>query len=184
MPTTPAPITNTFMLVGSSVEPGLARRGWAWRGYRSGRRFPPVREADIMPTAGRHEDRVMWTNALLTVEEMYRADAAAVAAGVPSLSLMEAAGRAIAREIRRRWRPRPLVVLCGPGNNGGDGFVVARVLAGEGWPLRGGAAVNARRWRGPLRALDRTMLEGDPLIVDALFGAGLARPLDGTAAEL
>jgi ADP-dependent NAD(P)H-hydrate dehydratase / NAD(P)H-hydrate epimerase len=137
----------------------------------------------------------MWTNALLTVEEMYRADAAAVAAGVPSLSLMEAAGRAIAREIRRRWRPRPLAVLCGPGNNGGDGFVVARVLAGEGWPVRvsllgapetvrGDAAVNARRWRGPLRALDRTMLEGEPLIVDALFGAGLARPLDGTAAEL
>lgn len=148
-----------------------------------------------MPTAGRHEDRVMWTNALLTVEEMYRADTAAVTAGVPSLSLMEAAGRAIAREIRRRWRPRPLVVLCGPGNNGGDGFVVARVLAGEGWPvrvgllgapeaLRGDAAVNAGRWRGPLRALDRTMIDDEPLVVDALFGAGLARPLEGSAAEL
>ena len=137
----------------------------------------------------------MFANALLTVEEMYRADAAAVAAGVASLSLMEAAGRAIAREIRRRWRPRRTAVLCGPGNNGGDGFVVARILAGEGWPvrvgllgapeaLRGDAAVNAGRWRGPVRALDRAIIDGEPLVVDALFGAGLARPLDGAAAEL
>ena len=137
----------------------------------------------------------MWTNALLTVEEMYRADAAAGAAGVPSLALMEAAGRAIAREIRRGWRPRRTAVLCGPGNNGGDGFVVARVLAGEGWPvrvgllgapeaLRGDAAVNAGRWRGPIRGLDKGLIEGEPLVLDALFGAGLARPLDGAAAEL
>jgi ADP-dependent NAD(P)H-hydrate dehydratase / NAD(P)H-hydrate epimerase len=137
----------------------------------------------------------MYANALLTVEEMYRADTTAVVAGVPSLSLMEAAGRAIAREIRRRWRPRPMAVLCGPGNNGGDGFVVARVLAGEGWPvrvallvapeaLRGDAAVNASRWRGRVRALDPSILDGAPLVIDALFGAGLARPLDGIAAEL
>jgi NAD(P)H-hydrate epimerase len=137
----------------------------------------------------------MFGSALLTVDEMYRADAAAVAAGVSSLSLMEAAGRAIARAIRRRWRPRPVVVLCGPGNNGGDGFVVARVLSDEGWPvrvgllgalerLRGDAAVNAKRWRGSVRALDPTVLDGRPLVVDALFGAGLARPLDGVAAEV
>src|SRR5512138_577416 len=144
------------------------------------------------PGGGGHE---MFANALLSVDEMYRADAAAAAAGVPSLSLMEAAGRAIAREIRRRWRPRPLAVLCGPGNNGGDGFVVGRALAGEGWPvrvgllgapeaLRGDAAVNARRWRAPIPVLDRGSIEGEPLIVDALFGAGLARPLEGAAAEL
>lgn len=133
--------------------------------------------------------------ALLSVAEMYRADAAAVAAGVPSLSLMEAAGRAIAREIRRRWRPRPLAILCGPGNNGGDGFVVARVLGGEGWPvrmgllgardvLRGDAAVNAGRWKGAVRPLDAGLLRGEPLVVDALFGAGLGRPLDGAAAAI
>ena len=132
---------------------------------------------------------------LLTVEEMYRADAAAAAAGVPSLSLMEAAGRAIAREIRRRWRPSPISVLCGPGNNGGDGFVVARVLAGEGWPirvgllgtrelLRGDAAINAARWQDRIRPLAPALLDGARLVVDALFGAGLARPLDGVAAEL
>lgn len=135
---------------------------------------------------------------LLTVAEMYRADAAAAAAGVPSLALMEAAGGAVAREIRRRWRPRRLTVLCGPGNNGGDGFVVARLLADRGWPvrlallgrpdaLRGDARINAERWRGPVTPLCPAALpplfDRDPLIVDALFGAGLGRPIDGAAAE-
>ena len=78
----------------------------------------------------------MTDNALLTVEEMYRADADAAASGVPSLSLMEAAGAAIAHEIRRRWRPRKTVVLCGPGNNGGDGFVAARHLTVRGAKVR------------------------------------------------
>jgi NAD(P)H-hydrate epimerase len=137
----------------------------------------------------------MYSNVLLSVEEMYQADRMAVAAGVPSLSLMEAAGRAIAREIRRRWRPRPTLVMCGPGNNGGDGFVVARVLAGDGWPvrvgllgspqaMRGDAAINAARWGHSVCPLDRTLLEREPLVVDALFGAGLARPLDGVGAEM
>lgn len=132
--------------------------------------------------------------ALLTVAEMYRADQGAAAAGVPSLELMEAAGGAIAREIRARWAPRPTVVLCGPGNNGGDGFVVARLLAARGWPIRvgllgspsalkGDAAVNAERWTGGVRAIEPGLLDCDPLVVDALFGAGLARPLEGIAAE-
>ncbi|MCU0837510.1 MAG: NAD(P)H-hydrate dehydratase [Rhodospirillales bacterium] len=133
--------------------------------------------------------------AVLTVAEMYRADAAAIAGGVPGLRLMEAAGWAIARAIRQRWRPRPVAVLCGPGNNGGDGFVVARLLAAEGWPVRlgllgsvdalkGDAAVNAGRWRGPIRPLDESLIAGGPLVVDGLFGAGLARPVDGIAARL
>lgn len=138
----------------------------------------------------------MFRQALLSVEEMYRADAAAAASGVPTLSLMEAAGRAVAAAIRRRWRPRPLCVLCGPGNNGGDGFVVARLLRAEGWPvrvgllgaadrLRGDARVNAERWAGAILPLDDPhLLEREPLVVDALFGAGLARPLDGLAATL
>ena len=137
----------------------------------------------------------MNNNVLLSVEEMYQADRMAAAAGVPSLSLMEAAGRAVAREIRRRWRPRPTLVMCGPGNNGGDGFVVARVLARDGWPvrvgllgrveaLRGDAASNASRWGDNVYPLDLALLEREPLVVDALFGAGLARPLDGIGAEL
>ncbi|MBK8907460.1 MAG: NAD(P)H-hydrate dehydratase [Rhodospirillales bacterium] len=141
----------------------------------------------------------MLKHALLTVDQMYAADAGAAAAGVRTLDLMEAAGTAIAREIRRRWRPRRTVVLCGPGNNGGDGFVVARLLAGRGWPVRigllgdvtrlkGDAAVNAERWagrwNGGVRPLDPDLLAGDPLVVDALFGAGLQRPVDGTAAAV
>jgi NAD(P)H-hydrate epimerase len=126
---------------------------------------------------------------------MAKADAATIAGGIPGLDLMEAAGTAIVREIRRRWRPRPVVVLCGPGNNGGDGYVVARLLEDQGWPVRvgalvarealtGDAAVNCRRWRGRVDAVSPVLLSGDPLIVDALFGAGLARALSGPAAAI
>lgn len=134
----------------------------------------------------------MTKNLLLSVEEMYRADAAAAEAGIPSLDLMEAAGGGVFRELRRRWpRPRPVAVLCGPGNNGGDGFVVARLLRQAGWPvhlallgapekLEGDAAANAARWTGEIVPLDGpSVLDGCDLVVDALFGAGLARGLDG-----
>jgi NAD(P)H-hydrate epimerase len=130
--------------------------------------------------------------AILTVAEMARADALAIAGGVPGLTLMEAAGEAVAREARRRWPRGPVVVLCGPGNNGGDGFVTARLLQEAGWPvraallgertaLRGDAAAQAARWTGEVAALTPAILDGAALAVDALFGAGLARPLDGAA---
>lgn len=129
---------------------------------------------------------------LLTTAEMARADEAAIRAGVPGTVLMERAGDAVAREIALRWRSRPTVVLCGPGNNGGDGYVIARLLSQLGWPvtvaslvpvdrLKGDAAHHAALWKGKTVALDPAVLDGGGLVVDALFGAGLARPLDGAA---
>ncbi|MSO92192.1 MAG: NAD(P)H-hydrate dehydratase [Rhodospirillales bacterium] len=134
----------------------------------------------------------MEENALLTVQEMAAADAQAIAGGIPGLDLMEAAGGAVVRQIVRRWPRQPVAVLCGPGNNGGDGFVVARLLAGMGWPahvallgsreaLKGDAATNAKRWRGETRPLTADALGDCCLVVDALFGAGLARPVEGAA---
>jgi ADP-dependent NAD(P)H-hydrate dehydratase / NAD(P)H-hydrate epimerase len=131
---------------------------------------------------------------LLTIAEMTAADGAAVAAGVPEIQLMETAGAAVARTIAERFAPRPALVLCGPGNNGGDGFVAARHLAGGGWPvrlallgsrarLRGAAAQAAEAWRGDVLALDPALVGAAQLVVDALFGAGLARPLDGVARD-
>jgi NAD(P)H-hydrate epimerase len=129
---------------------------------------------------------------LLGVAEMGRADGLAVAAGVPSLDLMEAAGKAVADTIRAHWPRRSVVVLCGPGNNGGDGFVAARYLRDARWPVRvsllgsrdalkGDAKANADRWAGDIEQLSPQTLAGASLLVDALFGAGLARPLDGEA---
>ncbi len=132
---------------------------------------------------------------LLSVAEMYRADRLAMEGGVAGECLMEAAGWAVAGAVRRRFRPGRVAVLCGPGNNGGDGFVAARLLARQGWPvrvhllgevtgLRGAAATMASRWPGAVAPLTMAALDGADLVVDALFGAGLARPLDGVALAL
>ena len=128
---------------------------------------------------------------ILSNEQMARADAFAVASGVASLQLMENAGNAVADVIAARYAPWVTVVLCGPGNNGGDGFVVARRLAERGFAVRvacnlvtsADAGAMAERWTGPRLPLSPAALEGATLIVDALFGAGLSRPLEGAARE-
>jgi hydroxyethylthiazole kinase-like uncharacterized protein yjeF len=133
--------------------------------------------------------------ALLTCAEMARADAAAIAGGVPGIDLMEAAGRAVADAVTAHHARRPVVVLCGPGNNGGDGFVAARHLEAKRWPVRlgllgergalkGDAAWAAGTWAGEVAPLSLDLLDGHPLVIDALFGAGLARPIDGIAGQL
>ncbi|UFN46843.1 NAD(P)H-hydrate dehydratase [Roseomonas sp. OT10] len=127
---------------------------------------------------------------LLTPEQAAGADRAA---GVPLDRLMENAGRAVARSIRCRWRPRPTLVLVGPGNNGGDGWVAARLLAQEGWPVAvaalappsaGPAAAAAARWRGPVVPFAAAEAGRARLVVDAVFGAGLSRPLNDSVAAV
>jgi hydroxyethylthiazole kinase-like uncharacterized protein yjeF len=133
------------------------------------------------------------TTALLRVPQMEEADRLTAQAGTPGISLMDNAGTAVARESMRRWSPRPVAVLCGPGNNGGDGFVVASALAAAGWPvrlalagsvdaLRGDAKYHAGHWQGRVDGLDPQVLEGAELVVDALFGSGLSRPLGADVA--
>ena len=129
---------------------------------------------------------------VLSIAEMSAADAAAPAAGVPSQQLMENAGRSVADAIMARFGATPVVVLCGPGNNGGDGFVIARRLQEAGWSvrvaligdrarLRGDAAGAAAAWRGETTPVGPDSLSGAGLVVDALFGAGLSRALEGPA---
>ncbi len=129
---------------------------------------------------------------ILTNDEMRRADASAVKAGTPSLTLMENAGRAVADAIAARFPPSKVTVLCGPGNNGGDGFVAARLLAAHGFDVvvaaggdhKGDAAAMAGQWQGARVALSPAALTGAALIVDALFGAGLSRALDKSCRAL
>ena len=131
-------------------------------------------------------------NRLLTVSEMAQADAATIAGGVPGERLMEAAGKAVADAVLECCAGNRIVVLCGPGNNGGDGFVAARYLReagrdvrlfllGQRESLKGDAALNAERWQGKTEALTAQAPEGADCVVDALFGAGLSREIDGIA---
>ena len=135
---------------------------------------------------------------LLTTEEMAEADLLAVRVGVPSLKLMEVAGQCVADAAERILDKRSggrVLILCGPGNNGGDGFVAARILHQRGYRvevtllgeltrLKGDAKVMAERWLGGFTdACAQSFADAD-LIIDALFGAGLSRALSGRVAEL
>jgi hydroxyethylthiazole kinase-like uncharacterized protein yjeF len=130
---------------------------------------------------------------IITVAQMRAVDAASSKAGVPTGTLMANAGRAVAETMAKRFTPRRTLVVCGPGNNGGDGWVAARILKEMGWPvsvvslvplasLRGDAADAAMMWDGAV--LETDLLADADLVVDAMFGAGLSRALDGEAAKL
>jgi ADP-dependent NAD(P)H-hydrate dehydratase / NAD(P)H-hydrate epimerase len=127
---------------------------------------------------------------VLTVAEMAHADAAAISAGTPGLTLMERAGTAVADAVCARFARQMMLVLCGPGNNGGDGYVAARVLKDRGWsvevrslgePATQDAQAAKARWDGPTKPLNGALEPG--VWIDALFGAGLSRPLSGAAAS-
>ncbi len=134
---------------------------------------------------------------VLSVAEMMRADQLAIAAGTSGFALMERAGRAVAQVARGMVRQNTgkIVIVAGPGNNGGDGFVAAADLAASGFSveiilfgqhadLRGDAALAAARWQGPVTPDGEAMLGGCDLVIDALFGAGLNRALEGDARAL
>jgi hydroxyethylthiazole kinase-like uncharacterized protein yjeF len=132
---------------------------------------------------------------LLTPEEMGEADRRAIAGGTTGSVLMERAGDAVAAAAATMAPPGGrIVVLAGPGNNGGDGFVAARLLKSAGYGvsvflvgepsmLKGDAALMARQWTDPVELARRDFAVGADLIIDALFGAGLDRPVEGKAAE-
>jgi NAD(P)H-hydrate epimerase len=131
---------------------------------------------------------------VVTAGEMRTAEAALFARGTPSFDVMATAGRAVVEAVRLRW-PSPFkraLIMAGPGNNGGDGFIVARELAALGWDVHvaaaqsrdlyaGDAARAAALWGGPIARLEPGALakldEGDCVVIDAIFGIGLTRPV-------
>ncbi|MGE3064654.1 MAG: NAD(P)H-hydrate dehydratase [Hyphomicrobiaceae bacterium] len=134
---------------------------------------------------------------LLTTDEASQADRLAMARGIAGLDLMERAGGAVARRawLRAAGKTGTVLVLCGPGNNGGDGFVAARLLAAMGAgvrvallgrreDLRGDAAAMAARWTGPVVPFASDAVEGAAVVVDAMFGAGLSRPVSEDVARV
>jgi NAD(P)H-hydrate epimerase len=138
--------------------------------------------------------------ALLTGAEMRAAEQAAFRRGLPSFEAMRRAGVAVADAIIARWPAASsgeVHVLCGPGNNGGDGFVAAATLRSAGYRVHvhatraksdyaGDAARAAALWHGEAGTLDAirlAALDGSSIVVDALFGIGLDRALDGNVAR-
>lgn len=124
---------------------------------------------------------------VLTAEQMRAAEQRLFDDGLAPTKLMQRAGEAVSRSVARLAAGRAVLVLCGPGNNGGDGYVVAATLQRLGLPVRVAAtgaprtdsAVWARGlWNGPVESLDVT--EPAPVLVDALFGIGLTRALDAS----
>lgn len=131
----------------------------------------------------------MISEPILTASEMVAAEEAAMADGVSVGELMERAGRAVADIAWRMAGKSETLILCGPGNNGGDGYVVARLLAERGCEVRVAALADPKtdvareareRWEGPVEPI--TGAKGAPLVIDALFGTGLVRPLSGSLA--
>jgi hydroxyethylthiazole kinase-like uncharacterized protein yjeF len=127
---------------------------------------------------------------VLTTAEMEHADRVAIAGGTPGFALMLRAGQAVAGAAMDLVEQGPILVVAGRGNNGGDGFVAATELVARGRSvsiillcerdtLQGDAALAARGWKGPVLPCNATAIGTPALIIDALFGAGLNRPVKG-----
>jgi hydroxyethylthiazole kinase-like uncharacterized protein yjeF len=123
---------------------------------------------------------------ILTAERMRAAEQAAIDGGTSVEQLMDRAGAGLAEAVYRFAGPMPALILCGPGNNGGDGYVAARYLAERGVPVRVAALAEPKsdaakwargQWDGEVETLSQDT-KGAPLVIDALFGTGLSRGLD------
>lgn len=132
---------------------------------------------------------------ILSSAQMKTSEQIAKQSGVDGFSLMKAAGQAVADEILNRFSPMPVLVLCGSGNNGGDGFVVASLLKKKRWPvslacavslgeLQGEAARASDLWKGKVLSFEDLALPNGGMIVDSVFGTGLSRPIEGEIAEV
>jgi hydroxyethylthiazole kinase-like uncharacterized protein yjeF len=132
---------------------------------------------------------------VLTTAEMERADRLTIAAGTPGFALMMSAGQAVAEAAMNLAEEGPILVVAGPGNNGGDGFVAAAELAARGREvsvillcerdsLQGDAALAARGWKYPVLPFNPQAIGRPALIIDALFGAGLDRAVNGEPLEM
>lgn len=127
---------------------------------------------------------------LYSSSQMRAREENAVKSGISLAALMENAGRVAADEIMRRYAPKSTAILCGPGNNGGDGYVVARYLIQNGWPVQvfgtpgSELAKNMASQVGQISPLEKFEIGERELIIDALFGTGLDRPLDGIFEEV
>lgn len=129
---------------------------------------------------------------ILTAAEMKQTEAAAIAAGISGIQLMSAAGAAAAESIISHYQPCPVLVLCGPGNNGGDGFIIAQKLKEARWSVRlaclvkktalkGDAATAASGWKGDIENLNSNLsVHQTGLIIDAVFGTGFGKDSQGT----
>jgi hydroxyethylthiazole kinase-like uncharacterized protein yjeF len=132
---------------------------------------------------------------VLTTTEMERADRLTITAGTPGFALMMSAGQGVAEAAMALVEEGPIVVVAGRGNNGGDGFVAAAELAARGREvsvillcerdsLQGDAALAARGWKYPVLPFNPQAIGKPALIVDALFGAGLNRPVKGAPLDM
>jgi ADP-dependent NAD(P)H-hydrate dehydratase / NAD(P)H-hydrate epimerase len=141
-------------------------------------------------------NRVTWNkHMLMTCAEIARADQTTIQKGTAGIVLMQRAGTAVADIIRERFTPRTTVVLCGPGNNGGDGFVVAEELRASGWQVQvacfgdcfnitGDAGIAFTRWHGQTIRPEAIDWLGTQLFIDALFGNGLTKNVEGKYRDL
>lgn len=133
---------------------------------------------------------------VLSVAQMREADRLAVAGGVRGYELMISAGQSVAHVVNEHYSGRPVLILCGPGNNGGDGFVAARFLEEAGHEVTVMASVPVRKYKGDARLACRDWggavhdfaarpdMPPETVVIDAVFGTGLAKPIGGAVASL